>query len=82
VEFFNGKPLRLYGTFQDINEQKSKDIEFEKVKNQIYTYFQSTNESICLLDFDCNITGFNKVFKDLVFRIYNKHVKIGDSIFD
>jgi PAS domain S-box-containing protein len=82
VEFFNGKPLRLYGTFQDINEQKSKDIEFEKVKNQIYTYFQSTNESICLLDFDCNITGFNKVFKDLVFRIYNKQVKIGDSIFE
>ena len=82
VELFNGKPLRLYGTFQDIHEQKSKDIEFEKVKNQIYTFFQSTTEAISLLDFDYNITGFNKVSKDIIFKIYNKHVKIGDSILD
>ncbi|MCF8284886.1 MAG: PAS domain S-box protein, partial [Sphingobacteriales bacterium] len=82
VELFNGQPLRLYGTFQDINEQKSKDIEFEKVKNQIYTFFQSTTEAISLLDFDYNITGFNKVSKDIIFKIYNKHVKIGDSILD
>lgn len=82
VELYNGNPLRLYGTFQDIDAEKKKSIQLEQFTYQLSTYFNSTSEAICLLDKNYLITGYNKIFEEIILKIYKHNIKIGDNIID
>ncbi|MCU0447659.1 MAG: PAS domain-containing protein [Microscillaceae bacterium] len=45
-EYENGRCIRLYGTFQDIDERKRAEIETERVKEKLASIFNSLNDMV------------------------------------
>lgn len=82
VEDFNGVPFRIYGTFQDIDKNKRISLALKESENKLSAYFNSTTDSICLIDKDYKIMSYNRVFENIIQKIWNKKVHVGDSIID
>lgn len=82
VDYFEGKPIRIYGTFQDIDKYKKTVIALQDSENKLSAYFNSTSDSICLIDENYTIIGYNKIFEETIITIWKKKIKIGDCILD
>ncbi len=82
VEDFNGVPFRIYGTFQDIDKQKRISLALKESENKLSAYFNSTTDSICLIDSNYIIMSYNRVFENIIQKIWNKKVHVGDNIID
>lgn len=59
-EIMNGKCVRLYGTFQDINSMKVAQIELKKVNEELNAILDSGTISIIRTDTNGIITYFNE----------------------
>lgn len=82
IDYFEGKAVRIYGTFQDINKYKKTVLALQDSENKLSAYFNSTSDSICLIDENYNIIGFNKIFEETIITIWKKKVTIGECILD
>ena len=60
AEFDNGKCIRLYGIFQDINERKIQQLKLNNVNEELKVIFDSGPISIIRTNKDGLITHFNK----------------------
>ncbi|WP_051664258.1 PAS domain-containing hybrid sensor histidine kinase/response regulator [Dyadobacter crusticola] len=61
TEFVNGKCVRLFGTFQDINERKKREVEISRSRKLLQDVLDSALKiSIIATDPDGTITIFNK----------------------
>ncbi|WP_439555278.1 response regulator, partial [Dyadobacter sp.] len=61
TEFVNGKCVRLYGTFQDINERKKREMEISRSRKLLQDVLDSASKiSIIATDPQGTITIFNK----------------------
>ncbi|MGY5354118.1 PAS domain S-box protein [Wenyingzhuangia sp. IMCC45467] len=66
-EFKNGKCVRLYGTFQDINKRKVAEIQFKESKKLLDDVLNAaTQVSIIATDINGVITVFNKGAESLL----------------
>lgn len=79
VDFYDGKAIRIYGTFQDINQQKLNDINLEKslneLKQQRFALDQHTLVSVT--DLEGKIIYVNDKFAEI--SGYEKSELIGNS---
>lgn len=82
IDYFDGKPIRIYGTFQDIDKHKKTVLALQDSENKLSAYFNSTSDSICLIDKNFKIIGFNKIFEERVLTIFKKKIAIGDNMLD
>jgi PAS domain S-box-containing protein len=46
AELAEGRPVRLYGTFQDIDAQKRNELEVKEIKDQLASVFDSISEVV------------------------------------
>ncbi|KQS27896.1 hypothetical protein ASG33_15910 [Dyadobacter sp. Leaf189] len=61
TEFVNGKCVRLFGTFQDINERKKREMEISRSRKLLQDVLDSASKiSIIATDPQGTITIFNK----------------------
>ncbi|MEM7381870.1 MAG: PAS domain-containing protein [Bacteroidota bacterium] len=66
AEIVNGKCLRLYGTFQDIDEKKKAELKYQELSDRLAI---ATNASeIGIWDYD--LVNNNLVWDDHMYRIY------------
>lgn len=60
AEFMDGKCVRLYGSFQDIHEQKTAKLELEKTFTERNTILESIGDAFFALDSNWVVTYWNK----------------------
>lgn len=60
TEFIDGKCTRLYGSFQDIHEQKTAKLELEKSFTERNTILESIGDAFFTLDKNWIVTYWNK----------------------
>lgn len=80
VEKHDGKAVRLYGTFQDIDYHKKITLKLEQSEALLSAYFNSTSDTICVLGKNYEILGFNKQYENEIKYILKAELNIGDSI--
>ncbi|MEO7265311.1 MAG: PAS domain S-box protein [Ferruginibacter sp.] len=68
AEFINGKCVRLYGSFQDINARKKAEIEILKVYEEKNIILESIGDGFFALDKEWVITYWNKQAEILLKR--------------
>lgn len=79
VELSNGKTVRLFGTFQDIDKQKRKDLKFNKLTNRLKIATKTAKIGIWEYNYQTN----HLFWSDEMFELYNlkKHGFNGHSSF-
>lgn len=65
----------------DITDKKVAEQKLIDSENKLAAYFNSTTDTIVLIASDFSILAFNKVCESLIWRVFNKQVKVGDNIF-
>ncbi|HEA31384.1 MAG TPA: PAS domain S-box protein, partial [Leeuwenhoekiella sp.] len=58
-EFKDGKCVRVYGAFQDIDQQKKRQIELKAAKDRFQSIFDNSPVGTLLFDFSNNILAIN-----------------------
>lgn len=66
AEFKNGKCVRLYGVFQDIDKNKRVEESLHLLNEELHTIFNAGYVSIIGTDLNGNITHFNKGAENLL----------------
>ena len=89
-EFKNGKCIRVYGAFQNIDKKKKREIEYKKTRVQFQNIFENSTIGILLTDknnkvVDINpasikIFGFENLSKEEVLQLTFKDVIHPDSL--
>lgn len=60
AEIVNGKCVRLFGVFQDVNAMKISQLSLNKAHTELKAIFNSRAAAIVATDIDGNITQFNR----------------------
>jgi PAS domain S-box-containing protein len=66
VETADGRPIRICGTFQDIDKQRKADIAYKKVSSRLAIATEASNIGI----WDLNITDDSLVWDRNMYRLY------------
>ncbi|MGS0526001.1 PAS domain-containing protein [Zobellia nedashkovskayae] len=66
VEFINGKCIRLYGTFQDIDEKKKTELDFIRVSNRLALATQGANVGI----WEYDLISDSLVWDDIMYNLF------------
>ncbi|MRI01445.1 PAS domain S-box protein [Kriegella sp. EG-1] len=66
TEVFNGECIRIYGTFQDIDEKKRTELEYHKVSDRLAMATNAAKIGIWNYDFE----GKNLQWDDITFEVY------------
>jgi len=80
AEFINGKCIRLYGSFQDIDERKKAEIENLKTYEEKNIILESIGDAFFAVDKDSIVTYWNN--KAEIIMTKNREEVIGKKIFD
>ena len=80
LEEAQGKTSSIMLLAEDITSQKLKEIESFNKGEKLKAIINNTNDIICSLDLDYNLTEFNETFFNLVKGGYNIEMKIGMSV--
>ncbi len=64
-EFLDGKCVRVYGTFQDIQEKKEQTEELESQRNFLDDIIENLQEGFILIDSNVRITRVNEAFQEI-----------------
>ncbi|WP_159447280.1 PAS domain-containing sensor histidine kinase [Cellulophaga tyrosinoxydans] len=67
VEFVNGKCIRVFGTFQDINKQKLKDLKYNEVTNRLKIATKTARIGI----WEYNYENKHLFWSNEMFSLYN-----------
>ena len=59
AEFVNGKPVRLYGAFQDIHARKSSQLKLQESEEQFRKVFESSAVGMALFDAEGTLVQAN-----------------------
>lgn len=73
---------KVYGSIQDITEQKLLELRLRESEQILSAYFNSTTEAVFLVDKDYRILSFNKLGAESIRRVWNKDIVLGDSLLD
>ncbi len=66
AEFVNGQCVRLFGTFQDIDEKKKVELELKEVSNRMAIATQAANVGV----WEYNVVDNKLVWDDNMYRLY------------
>jgi PAS domain S-box-containing protein len=66
AEFVNGICVRLIGSFQDINQRKSAEIDLRETNKQIQTTLESIQDGFFTLDQDFTVTYWNRLAEEML----------------
>jgi len=65
-EFSNGKCIRIFGSFQDINQRKTAEIQLLKSKNQLQNTLESIQDGFFTLDHHFTVTYWNRLAEEML----------------
>ena len=65
AEFADGRPVKFYGTNQDITERKRAEEAIKQSLSLLQATLESTTDGILVVDTSGSITGFNERFSQL-----------------
>ncbi|MDO7173265.1 PAS domain S-box protein [Mariniflexile sp. AS56] len=72
-EFENGKCIRIFGAFQDINEKKKQDLQMKETKERFEKIFTNSSIGMLLVNTDNKVLMVNRaVLKIFGFKKSNK----------
>ncbi len=80
--FFEGKVVKLYGTFQDIDQKKRAELALQESSNRFSAVIESTNDIVFALGNDMNYLSFNQNHFKAMKSIYGLEIEIGKNILD
>jgi PAS domain S-box-containing protein len=80
VEVADGKPVRIYGSLQDINERKVAELSYQIASDEKESILDSISDAFYALDAHWQFTYFNRKSEQLLDR--RQHEVIGKSIWD
>lgn len=80
VEMHNDKPIRMYGSFQDIDEQKKAAVEFKKLSEQRIEILERIGDGFFAVDNDFTVTYWNQRAADLLQM--PKELILGNHLWD
>lgn len=66
VEFLDGKPIRLYGSIQDINEKKLAELNVQKVLDEKIDILESIGDAFFTVNKDFTVTYWNRLAEILL----------------
>ncbi|CAM4123753.1 PAS domain-containing sensor histidine kinase [Zobellia nedashkovskayae] len=66
VEFINGKCIRLFGTFQDIDEKKKTELDFIRISNRLALATQGANVGI----WEYDLISDSLVWDDIMYNLF------------
>ncbi|CAM4170839.1 PAS domain-containing protein [Zobellia nedashkovskayae] len=66
VEFINGKCIRIYGTFQDIDEKKKTELDFIRISNRLALATQGANVGI----WEYDLISDSLVWDDIMYNLF------------
>ncbi|MBT2160055.1 PAS domain-containing sensor histidine kinase [Zobellia barbeyronii] len=66
VEFINGKCIRIYGTFQDIDEKKKTELDFKRISNRLALATQGANVGI----WEYDLISDSLVWDDIMYNLF------------
>ncbi len=75
----DGKCIKAYGTFQDINEQKRLEKEINEKSAQMESLLNNATDYILLCDFQGNPLYYNEAFKKAMKTLTGKEMKPGEE---
>ncbi|MBM1104888.1 PAS domain-containing protein [Aurantibacter crassamenti] len=78
TELVDGKCIRIYGTFQDIDTKKRIELEYQRISNRLKIATDAAHIGI----FDYDITKDKLVWDDHMFAIYNVDKKAFKGTFE
>lgn len=67
AEFVNGKCVKVYGSFQDIDEQKNTELEIRKLYEEKNTILESIGDGFFALDQNWIVTYWNKEAENMLY---------------
>jgi len=79
-EMKDGKCLRIYGTFQDITQQKQLEKEIRSKTAQMESILNNTNDFILLGDKDGKPVYYNSAYRQVMEAALGLEVKQGDPL--
>ncbi|NER32728.1 MAG: EAL domain-containing protein [Oscillatoria sp. SIO1A7] len=74
--------LRLTGTFMDVTDRKQTEAALTESEAKLKAIFNSSVQSIVLIDRDYKIQAFNKLARETAPSIWGKELEEGNSIHD
>lgn len=79
-EMFNGKCVRLFGSFQDIDQRKKAEVAFKEASRERMNILESISDAFYAVDENWKITYFNREAENLL----NKKAEdvLGRSLWD
>jgi len=80
VEVADNKPVRIYGSMQDINERKVAELSYQIASDEKESILDSISDAFYALDAHWQFTYFNRKSEQLLDR--RQHEVIGKSIWD
>ena len=72
AEIVNGKCVKVYGSFQDIDEQKKAEIEIRKLYEEKDTILESIGDAFCTVNKNWIVTYWNKEAEKILITPKNK----------
>lgn len=80
VEMKQGKAVRLFGTFQDITERKTIELELDIVRKNSETIINSSKDTMWSLNPDYTLILANSFFIESFFKTTGVRLASGDSL--
>ena len=74
--------LRLTGTVMDVTDRKQTEAALTESEAKLKAIFNSSVQSIVLIDSDRKIQAFNKLARENAKSIWGKEIEEGNSIYD
>lgn len=76
-----GKAIRLIETITDITDRKQTQADLIESESKLRAIFNSSTQSIVLIDTHYQIQAFNKSAREAVFQAWHREMQQGDSIY-
>jgi len=78
----DGKTIKLYGTFQDIDQKKRAELALQESSSRFSAVIESTKDIVFALDKNMNYLSFNQNHFNAMKGIYGLNIEIGKNILD
>lgn len=82
LEVQHGKPFKMYGTFQDIDERKKAELALLESNTRFKAVIESTKDNVFALDNNMNYLAFNQNHFNAMKAIYGLDIELGRNILE
>ncbi len=77
-----GRPVKLYGSVQDITEREAAERALRESEAKLQAILNSTEQSFALVDGNGAILAFNRIADEFAQEIFGRGIQVGQSLAD